>query len=1454
MWRHLSDLQVGEWVALQKNTYPDSTDYRFAPSDRVPHFNAKQIKIPDRPTAELGEFIGYLIGDGCINYYNSGGGTGRVILTIADAEPEVASRLLYLANELFGVTATARKKPNDASTNYFFTSTELAAWLKHIGVTKPSTLDVRVPEAVFAAGAELARGFLRGLFTADGTITKDGYAQLYSISRALVEDVQQLLLALGIPSSITVNERRETSLGKNPVYKLRPITRAGMREFAEQIGFMAAAKNDRLDAGLDKAWEFNDVIPNQQRVVEALYDGPGRGSGPDRGSRGADRELYHDIAHYLPNVAAPRHLTRSRLRELAEKHEAVRNSALAVFLTNDQFYDQVVSVADDEAVTVDLSVEENHTYIANGFVSHNTRRGANMGILRVDHPDVLQFIDCKRDGSVTNFNISVAITDEFMRALEADSDYSLVDPHTGKVVEQLRARDVMEAIVSAAWATGDPGLVFLDRANRSTANPTPEIEPLEATNPCGEQYLGPYDACNLGSINLGVFVHGGEIDWTELERVTRVTTRFLDDVIEINPFPLPEVYAKVHANRRIGLGVMGWAEMLFELGLPYDSDEAVALGERVMCQIREWASDESHEMAEERGAFPNFPRSIYKDGPELRNSTCTTVAPTGSISILADCSSGIEPIFALAFQHRVKQPDGTYRVLDFVNPFFQRALENSDIPDKEGVLEYVRKHGTLHGHADQEHPALKPYVTAHEIAPDWHIRMQASFQKGVDNSISKCLAGGTLIPTSRGLMAIEDFSSVEEPDTFMAIADQGITVGGHRVLSHYYAGEKAATRIRLDNGSELVGSTESHRVYTPDGWKRMADLRVGDLVTGRFEEAHGPGGATLPVCDTFRTNAKPVTFPEDMTPQLAQFLGMLAADGHMTLLTGAVGLTSADEEVIGEFKLLAQQLFGLTLRHTIEKRNGNVQYLTLNSRALCRWVRELIGEGAYTKHVPAQVLAGSEEEKLAFLRGISLDGYYYPQYGLYVYSGMSKQLAYGVAEMCRSFGLPLVRVHTGLVASTGNIAYKVLVSNELQERIMCIERHKNREAHYATYQVLVDQELVSRTKLPTSHPYYGALSSIKQRQPRNCDNRTAERLGWSSETPVFRVTAVEDAGILSLYDIEVEDAHEYVVNGIVSHNTINLPNSATYEDVREAYMLAWNLGCLGITIFRDGSKGEQVLNVGVKEPEQQKKVDAELGQQAELAEPVSPHGAIAEPVAPLQPVPPRRAAPSAPLPQPPQQPGAYPGGIKPRPEVMSGYTRQVRAPEGTVNITLNSDADGLFEVFVNVGKAGSDISALAEALGRLISRFLQIDSPLTQDQRAAEVGRQLSAIGGSTSIGFGPNRVRSLPDAVARALYLYLNSRSQSGLGDERTQLSSSEEEVETTVDSEAQGSWGGVGSFGNNGNNNSSSGPTSRRGFSPATRALFTVTGNLCPQCGNNTLYMEEGCKKCVSCGYSEC
>ena len=360
-----------------------------------------------------------------------------------------------------------------------------------------------------------------------------------------------------------------------------------------------------------------------------------------------------------------------------------------------------------------------------------------MGILKVDHPDILEFIQCKLDGGIANFNISVTATDTFMEALAADGEYDLIDPHTHKATGRLRARDVFDRIVDAAWRTGDPGLVFIDRVNRSAANPVPELETIEATNPCGEQPLAPNDACNLGSINLDKFARPenqeAPIAWDELERVVRLSVRFLDDVIQVNPYPLPEIMEEVHANRRIGLGVMGWADLLIQLGIPYDSEAALELGDKIMEFITTIGRDESARLAEERGPFPNWSRSIYREGRPLRNSTVTTIAPTGTISIIAGCSSGIEPLFAVAYSHIVGD-----RHLTFVNPHFEAVARRRGFYSPE-LMDKVAKHGTLHDLPEVPEDVRGVFVTAHEIAPEWHVRMQAAFQRHTDNGVSKTI-------------------------------------------------------------------------------------------------------------------------------------------------------------------------------------------------------------------------------------------------------------------------------------------------------------------------------------------------------------------------------------------------------------------------------------------------------------------------------------------------------------------------------------------------------------------------------------------------------------------------------------------------------------------------------------------------------------------------------------------
>jgi len=592
-----------------------------------------------------------------------------------------------------------------------------------------------------------------------------------------------------------------------------------------------------------------------------------------------------------------------------------------------------------------------------------TRRGANMGILKVDHPDILEFIECKLDGGITNFNISVAATDQFMDALAKGDDYDLVNPHNGKITQRLSAREVFERMVRAAWRTGDPGMVFIDRINASPANPTPEIGQIEATNPCGEQPLLPNEACNLGSLNVAKFARrspNGElsIDWDEMERVVRLAVRFLDDVIEMNPYPLPEIDATVKANRRIGLGIMGWADLLYTLGIPYDSQEAVALADQLMAFVKEKSHDQSSKLADERGPFPNWKHSIYRDVRPMRNSTVTTIAPTGTISMIAGCSSGVEPIFALAFEHRVKQSDGE-RVLTFVNETFEKLAREQGFYS-QALMEEIAKHGSLHDIPGIPERAKDVFKTSHDIAFEWHVRHQAAFQRSTDNGVSK---------------------------------------------------------------------------------------------------------------------------------------------------------------------------------------------------------------------------------------------------------------------------------------------------------------------------------------------------------------------------------------------------------------TINLPNDATEDDVARAYKLAWELGCIGITVFRDGCKGEQVLNIGVGKKKEQTPVPAIAGT----------------------------------------------GTIKPRPHSLRGTTYRMETPIGTAFITVNETAEGdPFEVFLQVGKGGSDTMAVAEALGRLISLSLRMPSPLSAQRRLEEIISQLSRIGGAQPVGFGPSKVLSLPDALARCLAEHIG------------QIKAAE--------------------------------------GAQATAAAKKTIGDLCKECGQATFVYEEGCKKCLSCGFNEC
>ncbi|GBF05515.1 hypothetical protein DAERI_050024 [Deinococcus aerius] len=938
------------------------------------------------------------------------------------------------------------------------------------------------------------------------------------------------------------------------------------------------------------------------------------------------------------------------------------------------------------------------------------------------------------------------------------------------------------------------------------------------TRQCGEIPLTVGEPCDLGAINLAAYVKGSTFDYASFRADVRTCVRFLDDVLDVNVFALEDNRVASQDLRRLGLGVMGLADALIKMGLRYDSEAGRQAIYEIMSALREEAVAESERLGQERGVYPVYERNAKKipHGPR-RNVAVLTVAPTGTTSMLMGVSSGIEPIFSPFIWRKI---GSEYRAL--LAPLFVELLNQYPAPaglEKDGgwdwdkVTEAVSEnHGSVVGLAFIPEALQQVFVCAHDIKPEDHVRMQGTVQRAFDdggqhaaNSLSKCIAAGTLIPTSAGLVAIEDFARTLEDDTFTPL-DGTLTVDGHRITQHYRAGVKPATRITLDSGATLVGATASHRVLTPEGWRLMSELRAGDTVLGKFLASHGAGGLPIEWTDEYRTNALPVQTPKAMTPALARFLGMLAADGHTTESTGNVGLTCKDAEVETEFTRLCQEVFGLTPRRTVDQRNG-VVCLSLTSRNLARYVEALIGKGAYHKHAPKQLLRGSAEEKQAFLEGLTLGGYVW-EGGLCLYAGMSEQLAYHAAEMARSFGLPKVYQGRKWVEASGNTCHLVSVSNEMQEILKPVESRKKVVPTQSWYRVHVPAATIAATRLPTSHVGYTNFKSVRGRGALTCKNTSAEQIGWDTGVLAYRVTAVEDAGMVEMYDIEVEGSHAYVVNGMISHNTINLPNSATVGDVQDAYSEAYRTGCKGITVYRDGSRQFQVLSTSKKK---EKKAEAEPAQAAaEVMGESAPEAPKVEP----QPTP---------VPTAPARPAQPTTPVYERPARLSGITDMVKLTDPTSGhrrsflVTVNHLNGKPIEVMVISGRAGDEANADSEALGRVVSIALQHGVP------AQALIKTLRGINGGLYGSYNGRLVGSKADLIAVALETFAKDTEAAAL----PPLAGASVDLPPVAPAAASG---------------------------VSVESMDGMSRESCPVCEEKAVIREEGCLKCQACGYSKC
>lgn len=788
-WVRLEDLRAGDHVIQVLDQHSGSqVSLRPVP---VPHHNAKALLLPEVLHERLGLFLGLLWGDGFVT-------RDRVGISVAHGSP--LERLVpELADELFGLSLALEQKRDDASAVYVAKASHLVAWLRANGLAKPSSSELEFPRAVRSAPRPVVAAFLRGLFETDGTLCH-GFPEMSTASHRLARDVVVMLGGLGIPANLRHIAPRHDRFSRRGVYRVRVQTRLGLQRFVERIGFVAGSRLEAAAAHApanDRSWPLPHGVELVRAALEALPAGAKGRPAPHAAARRAlmryargDRGLTRDAA-----------VTLAQLPAVAGRLALPDDSELFVPVKRIE--------GGGRSLTLDLSVAENKTYLANGVVSHNTRRGAGMATISITHPDVHDFITSKdlereqAEGDISTFNISVLVTDEFMQRAQAEGPGG-----------------VLWEIAQHAWQTGEPGLIYVDRINEF--NPMrASLGEIRSTNPCGEIPLFPGEPCDLGAINLAAYVRETDVgmqgfDLDAFRQDVGTTIRFLDNVLEVNKFALEDNREMSHYLRRLGLGIMGLADALIRMGYRYDSDEGRAAVAEMITALREAATTASQRLAEERGPFPGFPSASL--GHPRRNVALLTVAPTGTTSMLMGVSSGVEPIFAPFVYRKI---GASYAAL--VAPLFRELMERHEPApgyakggawDWEAVVQAVQdNHGSVQGLDFVPDEVKAVLVCAHDIAPADHVRMQGVVQTAFDaggemvaNSISKTIN----LPNEATVDDVYDAYSLA-----FATGCKGITVYRDGSRQFQVLSTKAEKKEAMSQPSEGAQTHESHPGAAP---------------------------------------------------------------------------------------------------------------------------------------------------------------------------------------------------------------------------------------------------------------------------------------------------------------------------------------------------------------------------------------------------------------------------------------------------------------------------------------------------------------------------------------------------------------------------------------------------------------------------------------------------------------